>query len=282
MLGTPAVSPNQRILVGPAMDGTLRLVDLDSGERRALRIEGAKLTRPVFSADGRWLAALAGARAALWDMSSGRRRDLAPVRARLTALAVAPRGSCLVTGDEDGEVLVWPAAGGAARRLVAGRGASAAAAAGGAAAAPGESEASHGVASVAVAGECDAVAWATDRGGLSLWRRLAGAGAAVVTLATDGDGPVISPDGRLVAATTERHTLELWDLASATQVTAVEAPEAVRAFALAPDGRSLAAVVDDAVRVWSIEVPDRPAALVAWLRAARPGPAVAAPTGAAP
>jgi WD40 repeat protein len=100
-------SPDSRTLVAVDEDNRLSLWEAASGRRRCLT-EG-EVTRPAFSADGRFLAAgsLYG-EVYIWDAWSGKKlKQFAGHSGKVLNVAFTPDGQRLVSTGADSTILVW-------------------------------------------------------------------------------------------------------------------------------------------------------------------------------
>jgi WD40 repeat protein len=118
VVSTSAVSPDGRVAALTRDDGSLRLVDLDTGRSRTLagRHSGS-VQSAGFSADGSTL--ITGDDAAqviVWDVPGAQPRATFEGHAgRINGVALAPDGSTAYTASLDGTVIAWDLAG--SRRL---------------------------------------------------------------------------------------------------------------------------------------------------------------------
>ena len=109
-----ALSPDDRTLLLGGRDGSVRFLDLVTGEVRTAsgRHDGA-VVRAAFSADGR-TAVTAGedSRVIVWDVeraAAARRSRATP--AQITGLAISRDAETLYSAALDGKVLIWDLAG---------------------------------------------------------------------------------------------------------------------------------------------------------------------------
>src|SRR5262249_39964312 len=69
-------------------------------------------------------------------------------------------------------------------------------------------------------------------------------------------GVIFSPDGRFVAATTDKHTLSIWETATGKELLPIRAPDqkAIQGAVFTPDSRCIALDLfgEDTLRVWEI------------------------------
>ncbi len=226
------VSPDGRSAALGGLDGSVRILDLRTGESRPLSGRHEDRVRQLaFSADGRTLATTAGDdRVLLWDLRSGEVREtLTGHSGAINNLLVSVDGETLYTAGLDGRIIVWDIAGD--RRL----------------ARPFQVGGDFQVLPPAFAidpagrtvasGLSDGTVRLHDAGTLRRIRDLPGI----------QGGPVgaleFSPDGRSIAVTGGRGAVELRDAATGRRVRpplpSSDAP--AQALAFSPDGRRLAA-----------------------------------------
>jgi dipeptidyl aminopeptidase/acylaminoacyl peptidase len=117
-----AFSPDGRVLAAGALDGTTRLVEVETG-REIIRLRGHErsVAAVAFTPDGRVLATAEGLPESVywkeqrgpqtirfWDLATGRElARLAGHHSNVNALAFHPDGRRLVTGLSNGNVLTW-------------------------------------------------------------------------------------------------------------------------------------------------------------------------------
>ena len=93
-------------------DGWITLVDLASGEERAIWAGdlGGIVTEPAFSPDGKTLAGVARGSITLWDVTSGEERIAlnGVPQSVVTDIAFSPDGKTLAgVVNKDGTIIVW-------------------------------------------------------------------------------------------------------------------------------------------------------------------------------
>ncbi len=281
-------SPDGRLIASGGYDRTARIWEAESGRTVAVLRGHQDAVKDVeFSPDGSLLVTtgLEGT-ARLWSLRSAEDAVDLPVRgdAELTALAAAPAGRLIATGDAHGGLRLWNAVTGASVATLAG-GHSAIrslvfAADGKTLVAAGDSSRArvyslsgdgsttvlrggHGpIAAVGVDDAGDLVLTAGGDGTVRLWgpdgalERVLGEGGPVRTAALD-------PAGERVIAGGDDGIARIWDVRSGRLERAVSAHDgAIRRSAFSSDGElALTAGNDGTVVVWDAESGDRVAAL---------------------
>jgi WD40 repeat protein len=113
-----ALAPADRIMIAGGADGSVRFVDLDTGEvRNAAGQQNSAVVRAAFSPDGKTAVTAGGdGRMIVWSTASGKISEtLAGPAGQISALAVSPDGATLYSSSLDGRMFIWDLTG--AQRL---------------------------------------------------------------------------------------------------------------------------------------------------------------------
>jgi cytochrome c len=230
-----AFLPGNRAVSG-GDDATLIVWNLADGTIRARWQEHtAKVAALAVAPDGGIIASAGwDRRVVLWDVKSGKPREIGIRAADVNALDFSPDGRLLASGDYDGAITLWRMPEGDAAATLPGNGFPVNALA---FTAQGELLAALGDDSVRL----------FDPAAKRERVRYTGLEDPAVSLA-------VSPDGKLGAAGSSRGTLAIWHIATGADVRSIyAAPGPVWAAAFAPDGkRVLAAGADGVLRAWSV------------------------------
>lgn len=113
-----AVAPTGRWVVGGSQDATLHGWKVPGGDDFRMSGFPSTVSRLAFEPDGRWMACDGGDTVAFWDFSgagpTGREAVLGQGhRGAITAMAWAPAGRVLATGDACGDLALWRVGGSA-------------------------------------------------------------------------------------------------------------------------------------------------------------------------
>ena len=251
--GSPALSPAADTAAFGRDDGSVVLVDLRTGARRATESSAAGgVTAAAFSSDGTALASTSvDGSVDVWDVpSASRRRTFEGHAGAAHGPAFSPDGATLYSGSSDGSVILWDASG--ERTLGRWFRFDPVAADGDGPRGP----AGDVTWAVAVTSDGSRFATSPGPGRVTLWRtsdhavlgELRGPLTVIDTL-------VFSRDGSLLAATGDSPNTVVWNVAT-RKVAHVFGPAGDRgssAVAVSPDGRVLAtAGVDGVLRVYDV------------------------------
>ncbi len=233
-----AVAPDGSWLVTGSRDGTARIWDVPTGQRRATLTGHTDGVEAVAVApDGSWL--VTGSRdgtARIWDVPTGQRRATLPGHSnRVVAVAVAPDGSWLATGSWDGTARIWEAPTGQELTTLTGH--------------------TGGVEAVAVAPGGSWLATGSMDGTVRIWEvatwqkrvTLIGHTGWIWALAWAADGSWLASGGA-------DWTVRIWDVSTWQRRAALTGPtDRVKALAVAPDGSWLATgILDGTVQIWDL------------------------------
>jgi WD40 repeat protein len=155
----------------------------------------------------------------------------------VSALAVAPDGSWLVSASNDQTIRIWDVATGTERAMLAGN--------------------TSGVRALAVAPDGSWLVSASNDHAVRIWDVATGTErATLVGHASEVCAVAIAPDGSWLASGSDDQTVRIWDIATGAERTVLTGHTGwVRAVAIAPDGSWLAsggAGADGTVRVWDV------------------------------
>jgi WD40 repeat protein len=103
-----AFSPDSRTLAYASNDRTAYLIDLATGNSRALTPHGDAILQIAFLPDSRALVTVSyDSTARIWDVATGAYRELLDHRASILAMALSADGSLLGTGGDDRPARIW-------------------------------------------------------------------------------------------------------------------------------------------------------------------------------
>ena len=251
--GSPTLSPAADIAAFGRGDGSVVLVDLRTGARRATESSAAGgVTAAAFSSDGTAVASTSvDGSVDIWDVASAsRRRTFEGHAGAAHGPSFSPDGATLYSGSNDGSVILWDASG---ERTLGRRFRFDPVAADGDGPHPPVEGATW---AVAVTSDGSLFATSPGPGRVTLWRtsdhavlgELRGPLSVI-------DSLVFSRDGRLLAATGDSPNTVVWNVAT-RKVAHVIGPAGDRgssAVAVSPDGRVLAtAGIDGVLRVYDV------------------------------
>jgi WD40 repeat protein len=239
---------------------TVKLWDVMTGEERVTLPGFAGYSVCVaFSPDGRTLVCgsahaephLGGA-IRLWDVASGSQRASVKVTGGVRSVAFSPDGKTLATSgaywdrvEWKGEVRLWELKFGPGSLVVTER-------------ASLKSTTRHAISKngfLAFSPDGKTLAWASIRSAAPGEVKLCDVARGQVKASLKGGGgPVaFSPDGLTLASGSLDNTVKLWDVASATERTAIKGHNGeIASVAFSPDGKSLAVAAGSQIKVWEL------------------------------
>jgi WD40 repeat protein/class 3 adenylate cyclase len=245
--GTFSASPDGSSVAIAAIDGSIFLIDLQTGKRREMYGGHSGGAFSVgFSPDGKTLASVGDTSVILWDVVSGFPRET--FTSSGNDLAFSPDGKTLYTLGQDGDVIIWDLSGN--RRLV---------------------RSFPGVIggqppSFSVSPDGTVLAVSRDDGSVDLWNTttLSRIGELPGSLRSPvfGAGDAFSPDGRTLAAAGQQDAVVLWDVQTMAPIGAPLSQKDARQVDFSPDGRTLAtASASGEVILWDVKTGDSRARL---------------------
>lgn len=228
-----AFSPDGRILATASRDKTAKLWDVVTGkEIRSFKGHTDFLTSVRFSPDGRKLATGSEDKTAkLWDVRSG--NELASFQghaAEIISLAFSSNGRQLATASLDHMVKIWDVL---TFQETAGF------------------KHPAQVYDVAFSADGFSLATACEDGLIRIWNLSTGK-ESLILRGHHGPTRFLSffPDGKRLATASGDNTVKLWNLETRQEMLSVRHNAQIRALAVSSDGRKLASVSTNQVRVW--------------------------------
>ncbi|MBE8516423.1 hypothetical protein ILP97_02645 [Amycolatopsis sp. H6(2020)] len=238
-------------------DGTLQVRTWDTehgvgATTQTLRADGSWLSSPVFSSDGRRIAVVGDEGLWVWDWGQVLAGGAQPVLLRRSTdrpssrgkIALSSDGRRVASGNSDGTVRIWNAAGDDQPTVLRGH--------------------DGRVSDVAFSRDGKWLASGGEDGTIRLWS-LADGGSPVVLRGHEGAvyAVAFSPDGLHLTSAGADGTVRVWDLARKADAVVLGRHEG-GAFdvAYSPDGHSIASAGNDgAVKIWNADVAAEPMVL---------------------
>jgi WD40 repeat protein len=244
-----AITPDGRRAVSASGDATLRIWDLESGQRISTlkghtdSVSAVAVTpdgRRALSASGKempWLSSYPDTTPRIWDLETGNSlRTLQGHTNYVRAVVITPDGRRAVSASGDMTLRVWDLESGHSLWTLQGQNAE--------------------VGAVAIALDGRRAVSASFDNTLRIWdlesghslRTLQGHNAGV-------DAVAITPDGHRAVSASFDNTLRVWDLGTGHSLRTLQGHNAgVDAVAITPDGyRAISASFDNTLRVWDLE-----------------------------
>jgi WD40 repeat protein/serine/threonine protein kinase len=244
-IGVVAYSPDGQRLACAASDGTINVLDTQTGEE-VLKVEhklgSGWVLSLAFSPDGKHLASADYARFKIWDAQTGMQRLSIDENSR--ALVFSPDGNCLATTSERGKAIkVWDAQSGRLLFTLLGH--------------------NGQVSGLAYSADGKRLVSSSADQTVKVWDLLAPRNPEVLRLGNPVWHVAFTTDGkRLVAATTRwsndlrwhTDTLKVWDALTLREILTFDKhADAYANEAFTRDGNRLASVVDQKlVKVWNV------------------------------
>ncbi|MGW6691798.1 NB-ARC domain-containing protein [Streptomyces sp. NPDC054961] len=221
-----------------AADGKVSVWDAGTGTHRSLtavRRWQSAVNALASASDGSRLATVAGQAVRLWNPLSGELLADFETESEAHAVLLFPDGSCLVTGEANGDVGIWDLFSQTRTvRLHGGRGA---------------------VLALSLTSDGRWLFGAGHDGTVRLWDARTGA---YRGLPTGSSRPVrsvaVSPDGRWIASVGDDATVRIWDRAGGHLVAAQRTEGALRTCSWHPDGAELAVGGDRGMYVYAFRL----------------------------
>jgi hypothetical protein len=240
-VGSLAFSPDGKTVAsaqGSLGDWTVKLWKVSGKGHRVLKLKVIRdylVGGLAFAPDGRTLAVVGmgrTGRVSVWDTVARKERlciigDTSFIR----AVTFSPDG-LLLAGAQWEDVTLWDVASGNARSTLKGH--------------------TGDVVSIAFAAGGKLLATCSHKDGtIKLWDLPKGK-VRLTLKHPQCNNIALSKDGKLLASGGNDSTLKLWDAASGKELKALKPGGPVWMVALAPDGRVLAASIEDTVRIWDV------------------------------
>jgi WD40 repeat protein len=239
-----AFSPNGRVLAGVGFEPVICLWDVTSESSKPSAVVNVPMDRArqaVFSPDGKSLAVSTDRDGAIlvWDLVAQQPRTTLHLASPVIKMAFSPDSRWLAAAEtrNDWSIVLFEIRTGVERTLLANG--------------PGPVSSltfSPDSAVLASASYCEQYVRLWNLEKHTRWRKLAGHGRSVTSVA-------FSPDGSLLVTAANDHAIGLWDVASGKQLASLQSyARCLRTIAFAPDGRTviLATEDDDDIRLWDI------------------------------
>jgi WD40 repeat protein len=244
-----AATGDGRRAVSVSMDASIRLWDLETGERRAHAAfeEQCRFSDVCMSRDGRWVfsdyTSVKRGSLAVWDLEAeGPLETISPYKVLyghsegVQGVAITPDGALGISASTDKTVKVWDLKSLRELRTLTGH--------------------TDLVRSVALTRDGRLAVSAADDKTLKVWN--VESGRELFTLTGHSRsvlGVAITPDGRQALSCSQDGTLKLWDLVTGSETHTLSGhSDGILRVAISPDGRhAISASSDATLRLWDLE-----------------------------
>lgn len=235
-----AFSPDGQLLASSSQDGSIRLLNLTTGEPPRVLTEGSFLRGTItFSPDGRILAADShDSNIRFWSVTTGQSlRMLTGHGSWVLSLAFSPTGRILASGSGDKTIRLWDVGTGETMHTLVGH--------------------TDAVARVAFSPDGRMVASAGRDGTVRLWNTATGQLMWTLTVYASPfpvHAVAFSPDGRVLASEGTENSVRLWNVATGGALRNLPGhSHFVYALAFSPNGKFLASgSADKTIRLWDL------------------------------
>lgn len=231
-------SPDSNTLASVS-DSSIRLWDAASGDIRLTLPESVLVTDPMFSPDGKTLAAVApDGSVTLWNSQSGSTTQILTGHQNgVNAIAFSPDSKALATGGQDAQIKLWNVATGTEQASLPGDGGTA-------------------VTDLVFSPDGKTLAVSGQDAHVMLWDSQSGSTNQILTGHQSGVNTIaFSPDSKILATGGQDAQIKLWDRATGLEQANLpgESGVAVADLVFSPDGHTLAGVVEsEQVVLWDM------------------------------
>lgn len=231
-------SPDNNTLASVS-DNSIQLWDAASGDARLILPGNILVTDPMFSPDGKTLAAVApDGNVSLWNLQSGSTTQiLTGHQSGVNAIAFSPDSKILATGGQDAQIKIWNAATGTEQASL-------------------SEEGSTAVTDLVFSSDGRTLAVSGQDARIMLWDSQSGSITQVLTGHQSGVNTLaFSPDNKILATGGQDAQIKLWDRATGLEQASLpgESGVAVADLVFSPDSKTLASVGEsEQVFLWDM------------------------------
>ena len=229
-----AYSPDGRQIASGALDGTVRIWNLESGENRKLHSNAMSIYSIAYSPDGSKLASGSSSGIiCIWDLESGESYILRGHKENVKSVAYSPDGRQLASGSDDKSIRIWDLESGESRILEGHR---------------------WRVESVAYSPDGKQIASGSGDNTIHIWDLVNGKSRTLEGHTSFVYSISYSPDGRQIASGSGDNTIRIWDLVNGESRIFKGHTDTVTSVVYSPDGSWLVSGSDDrTIRIWNFE-----------------------------